>query len=107
MKPSKKAKAQSLQTQELIAHLTKLLDHDWENNNLDLDVDSSKKADAFLTNLDTDSSNPDQDAEDPLRILASRLLKANAGNPGKFAFATQIDVEEPETYSRSMSTPHA
>lgn len=53
--------------------------------------------------LDTDSSNPDQDAEDPLRILASRLLKANAGNPGKFAFATQIDVQEPETYSRSMS----
>lgn len=51
VKPSEKAKAQSLQTQELIAHLTKLLDNDWENNNLDVDVDSSTKADAFLTNL--------------------------------------------------------
>lgn len=105
IKPSERAMGQSLQTQELIAHLTKLLDHDWEDNSLDLDP--STRADAFFINLDSDSTKSEHDAEDPLKILASRLLKANAGDPGEFAFATQIDVEEPETYSRAMSGTHA
>lgn len=105
IKPSKKAREQSLQTQELIAHPTKLLDHDWEDNSLDLDP--STKADAFLTNLDSDLTNSEHEVEDPLKILPSRLLKANAGDPGEFAFATRMDVEEPETYSRAMSGTHA
>ncbi len=37
IKPSEKAREQNLQTQELIAHLTKLLDYKWEENSLDLD----------------------------------------------------------------------
>ncbi len=107
IKPSEKARQQDFQTQELIAHLTKLLDHNWEDKSLDLDP--SIKADAFLTNLDRDpdTTNSEHDAEDPLKIVASRLLKANAGDPGEYAFATQIDVEEPETYNRAMSRPHA
>ena len=77
VKPFKKTTAQSLQIQELIAHLIKVFDHDWENN-LGLDVESSTRANIFFINLDIDSSNPYQNTKHPLRILVFRLLKANA-----------------------------
>lgn len=28
-------------------------------------------------------------------------------DPGDFVFTTQLDIEEPETYERTMSGPHA
>lgn len=107
IKPSEKARGETLQIQEPIAYLIKLLDHNLEDKSLD--PNSSTRADAFLTNLDRDpnSINSEHDAKDPLKILASRLLKANAGDPGEFVFATQIDVKEHEIYSRVMSGPHA
>ena len=92
--------SQSTETQALIAQLTSLLEEDWE----------SKQR---VSTVSTDKSDGSQklvevyDEDDPLRILATKLMKANAGDPGDFAFATQFDVEELETYERAMSGPHS
>lgn len=36
-----------------------------------------------------------------------RLLRENATDPGEFAFATQLDVEKPETYNKAMRSSQA
>lgn len=45
--------------------------------------------------------------DDPLRILATRINSANAVDQDQFACSTQLDIEEPETYSRAMQGPNA
>lgn len=74
------------------------MDHDWELN-------SEDQANAFLTNID--DSVVDADKEDPYNVLTSKLLKANTTSPADYALATQLDVEEPESYNRAMQCPHA
>ena len=91
LKPTKKS-----QNKELVAHLTTLLSLDWEAESPEEEIN------AFLTQI-----NEPNDEEDPLRILTSRLLRENAADQGEFAFATQLDVEEPETYNKAMSGSHA
>lgn len=92
--------SQSTETQALIAQLTSLLEEDWESK-------------PRVSTVSTDKSDGSQklvkvyDEDEPLRILATKLMKANAGDPGDFAFATQFDVEKPETYERAMSGPHS
>lgn len=71
---------------DLVAHLTTLPSLNWEDKWLE------KEVNAFLTQIDKSD-----DKEDLLKILTSRLLWENAGNQEEFAFATQLDVEEPET----------
>lgn len=84
------------ESEYLVAHLTKLLSLDWESES------PKAEANAFLTQIDESD-----DGEDPLRILASRLLRENAADPGEFAFATQLDVEEPKTYNKAISGSQA
>ncbi len=93
LKPTEKAS----QNKTLITFFTSLLDHDW-------DTSPEESAQAFLTKLDK----PETEAEDDLlKILTSRLLKANVVDPGEYVFATQLDVEEPETYNKAMSGAYA
>lgn len=91
LRPTTKAK-----NQDLVAHLTKLLSLDWKSES------PKAEANAFLTQI-----NKPDDEEDPLQILTSRLLRENATDPGEFAFATQLDVVEPETYNKAMSGSQA
>ena len=90
---------QKAQDQDLIVHLSKLLDLDWEHN-------SEEKANAFLTNIECEEDGHDAD-DDPYTILTSRLIQANAQSKGDYVLATQLDVEEPESYNRAMQCPHA
>lgn len=101
VKPTPKAKSKTTpppspeDTDALITLLAKLLNDDWEQE---------QNISAFLTSIDDDV--PDTSL-DPLHILATSLHKANSTDPGDFVFSTQLDVEEPETYERAMSCPHA
>ena len=90
---------QKAQDQDLIVHLSKLLDLDREHN-------SEEKANAFLTNIECEEDGHDAD-DDPYTILTSRLIQANAQSKGDYVLATQLDVEEPESYNRAMQCPHA
>ena len=85
---------QKAQDQDLIVHLSKLLDLDWEHN-------SEEKANAFLTNIECEEDGHGAD-DDLYRILTSRLIQANAQSKGDYVLATQLDVEEPESYNRAM-----
>ena len=87
------------QDQNLIVQLVELLDRDWE-------VNSEEKANAFLTNIECEDDDHNSD-EDPYRILASRLIQANDRGRENYVFATQLDVEEPESYNRAMQYPQA
>lgn len=40
-------------------------------------------------------------------ILVTRVNIANAVNQDQFACSTQLDVNEPETYSRAIQGPNA
>lgn len=55
---------------------------------------------------DLDTTEEDEE-EDPMRILATKINSANAVNHDQFTSFTQFDVEEPETHSRAMQGPHA
>lgn len=46
-------------------------------------------------------------AEDPVVPLASKVHTANAGDLDQFVCSTQFDVKEPETYARAMQGPNA
>ncbi len=92
-----KSTEKASQNKTLITFFTTLLDYDWETS-------PEESAQAFLTKLDE----PETEAEDdPLKILTSRMLKANATDPDEYAFATQLDVEEPETYNKTTSGAYA
>lgn len=45
--------------------------------------------------------------EEPVKILATKIHKANAVDQGHFACSSQLDVEEPETYTKAMHGPNA
>ena len=85
------------QDQNLIVQLVELLDRDWE-------VNSEEKANAFLTNIECEDDDHNSD-EDPYRILASRLIQANARSKKDYVLAIQLDVKEPESYNRAMHCP--
>ncbi len=85
--------------QNLIVQLVELLDRDWE-------VNSEERANAFLTNIECEDDDHNSD-EDPYRILASRLIQANARSKEDYVLATQLDVEESESYNRVMQCPQA
>ena len=81
--------------------LSTLLD-DWEQD---------AKVSAFLTSYcDQDQESADEhleSEEDPLRILATSMQKANTASPAEFSSSSQFDVKEPETYERAMNGPNA
>lgn len=99
-----KARKQNLQIQEIINHLTKLLDHYCENNGFNLDLPI--RVDVFLTSPDSNNTNSKYNTKKPLKILTFYLLKINTRNPSKFAFKIQINVKEPKTYRRLISGMH-
>ena len=85
---------QKAQDQDLRVYLSKLLDLDWEHS-------SEEKANAFLTNIVCDEDGHDAD-DDPYTIMTSRLIQANAQSKGDYVLATQLYIEEPESYNRAM-----
>lgn len=95
-KPTPKTAKQG-KSQALIIKLMDLLERDWE---------SEEKVSAFLTQLE-DPSNERDDGLDPIQILASTINKTSSIDNGDYAFATQLDIEEPETYEKAMSGTHA
>ncbi len=86
----------SSEIENLVAHLTTLLEN-WDRG-----------PNVAITQLREDPSTPEEDEkEDPMRILATKINSANAVDQDQFANSTQFDVEEPETYSKTMQGPHA
>ena len=45
--------------------------------------------------------------EDPIKIFATKIHSTNFSDQVHFVFATQFEVEEPETYARAMQCPNA
>ena len=45
--------------------------------------------------------------EDLIEILATKIHSTNSADQDHFVYATQFDVEEPETYARAMQWPNA
>lgn len=84
---------QSSEIEDLVVQLTHLLGA-WEND------DNIK-----VMSAQAEESGPMH--EDPLKILATKINSANAVDQDQFACSTQLDVEEPETYVRSMQGPNA
>ncbi len=86
----------SSEIENLVAHLTTLLEN-WDRG-----------PNVAIIQPREDPSTPEEDEEeDPMRILATKINSANAVDQDQFANSTQFDVEEPETYSRAMQGPHA
>ena len=82
--------------------MTKLLDTDWEDQAC-ISILSTR-----VTASEGNTDTPATSKEDPLKILAAKLIsEANAEDEAQFVFSTQLDVEEPETYNRAMSGTHA
>lgn len=88
---------QSSEIETFIAHLTTLLE-DWDKGQ------NLVAATQQMEDLDTTE---EDEEEDPMMILATKINSANAVNHDQFTSSTQFDVEEPETYSRAMQGPHA
>lgn len=59
-----------------------------------------------MNGWDTDKKRETQE-EDPIAILATTINAVNASNYDQFVCASQLDVEEPETYARAMQGPDA
>lgn len=87
----------SSEIEKLVAHLTTLLENLDKGPNL-----------VAITQPREDLSTPEEDeAEDPMRILVTKINSENAVDQDQFANSTQFDVEEPKTYCRAMQGPHA
>ncbi len=87
---------QSSEIENLVPHLTTLLEN-WD-----------RCPNIAITQPKEDPSTPEEDEEeDPMRILATKINSANAVDQDQFANSTQFDAEEPETYSTAMQGPHA
>lgn len=88
----------------LITHLTKLLDANWESQACTSILSTRAITDENGSNINA----ADASEENPLRILAAKLTsEANVGDESQFFFSTQLDIEESETYNRAMSGAHA
>lgn len=82
---------QSSEIENLVAHLTTLLEN-WDRGpNV-----------AIIQPREDPSTAKEGEKEDPMRILATNINSANAVDQDQFANSTQFDVEEPEMYSRAM-----
>lgn len=45
---------------------------------------------------------------DPFKTLAAKIIaEASAQDQDQFAYSTQLDIEEPETYNRAMSRSYS
>lgn len=87
----------------LITHLTKLLDANWESQACTSILSTRAITDENESNINA----ADASEENSLRILAAKLTsEANLGDESQFFFSTQLDVEESETYNRA-SGAHA
>lgn len=92
------------ETQELIVQLTELLKLDWENNKA-VAMATHEQEHVEANNWQPTQSNNEE--EDPIKILAARMYATNATDADHFVCSTQLDVEEPETYTRAMKGPNA
>ena len=82
---------QSSEIENLVAHLTTLLQN-WDRG-----------PNVAITQPKEDPNTPEEDEkEDLMRILVTKINSANAVDQDQFANSTQFDVEEPETYSKAM-----
>ena len=95
---------QTIETQELIIQLAKLLELDWENSNARAMAIQEQEQ---LEVNNWQPTHPNEEEEDPIKILATKIHAANATNQDHFVCSTQLDVEEPETYTRAMQGPNA
>lgn len=84
----------------LITHLTKLPDANWESQACTPTLQTRAITDENGSNINA----ADASEENPLAKLTS---EANVGDESQFFFSTQLDVEEPETYNQAMSGAHA
>ncbi len=50
---------------------------------------------------------PTIDETDPIKIFVTKIHSANAQDQDHYICSTQLDVEEPETYARTMQCPNA
>ena len=50
---------------------------------------------------------PANNETDPIKILVTKIHSANAPDQDHYVCSTQFDVEEPETYARTMQGPNA
>lgn len=71
----------------MIAHFTRLIDIDWK------DQASASILSTRLANKNKNNTNTADTFEDPLKILATKLIsEANVKNQSQFVFSIQLDV---------------
>lgn len=93
---SRQKRQKTHSTSDLIVELTQLLETNWEEP-----TDTSVLNTSFA---DNDKSKPTNTEMDPFKILAAKIIaEASAQDQDQFAYSTQFDIEEPETYNRAMS----
>ena len=81
-----------------ITQLNSILEEDWGDDQVS----------TFLVSCQSiEETEPDNDEQDPLYILAATIHKANAENPSDFSAIFHLNVKELETYERAMNGPHA
>lgn len=84
-------------TSNLIIQLSKLFETNWE----DLASTKTLITNCFERDKEDKSTSTDLDS---YKILAIKFIsKANTQNQDQFAYSTQLDIEEPETYNRTMN----
>lgn len=83
---------------KLIVQLTKILKN-WDKKTNVLAVQHKKEEDS---QLHLQNNLADNDAEDLVVLLASKVYTVNAEDLDQFVYSTQFDVKKPETYARAM-----
>lgn len=97
------AATKNAEVEKLIVQLTKILEN-WDEG---INVLAAQHEEEEDSQLHLQNNLADNDAEDPVVLLASKVYTVNAGDLDQFVCSTQFDVEEPETYARAMQGPNA
>lgn len=97
---SRQKRQKTYSTSNLIVKLTQLLEISWE------EPTNTSVLNAGLT--ENDKGEPTNTEMDPLKTLAAKIIaKASAQDQDQFAYSTQLDIKEPETYNRAMSRSYS